>query len=447
MATFVHGIGASENIDSSGEVVSIAGLDISSLPIDGVLNWEHKKDLPAQIVGKILKAKKIFSEQDCEDEHQLYFWQKVLTPYVYILAELMDDYKESAKEVAGMFRYDADRKGKQERNVANFSIEGSKIEKQGNTVLRSIGRKVTITPLPCNKAAIAEIVPSDVKGPKDDIDSLFAKSEDPNKFHTKPGIEIELFKNEAPMEKALNPKDHAGKLGVPAFGMAQPATVKPPVRSGVSPSALKAPSSTLAGPAKSPQRPLLGDKPALPSLTTNPGSELGATKSGKKVFAHAKIHEYHGFSMADHDEAAGFHRMAAEKTKDPKMAQHHLDKMKLHLQAARTAERKDNRFAVGRQQAANRALGKATTAGSALAAPGNREGMAALKKSEYWFERATQAYENWEKKEEFRTFMKNRMPHLALGEIDAIGKTLALKKSIDAEQALATLVEGDENKE
>ena len=52
MSTFIHGIGASENIDTSGEIVSIAGLDISSLDKDGVFNWEHKADQPSQVVGR-----------------------------------------------------------------------------------------------------------------------------------------------------------------------------------------------------------------------------------------------------------------------------------------------------------------------------------------------------------------------------------------------------------
>src|SRR5271157_2733477 len=165
MSTFVHGIGASENIDSSGEIVSIAGLDISTLEYDGVLNWEHKADQPAQVVGKILKARKIFSDADCEDDHQLYFWNKVKVPYLYVMGELMDDYKDSAREVAGQFRYDADRKGKQ-KSTANFSVEGSKISKEGITVARSIARKITITTLECNKAAVAEMVSTDPVKPK-----------------------------------------------------------------------------------------------------------------------------------------------------------------------------------------------------------------------------------------------------------------------------------------
>lgn len=188
MATFIHGIAASENIDTSGERLSIAGMDISSLDKDGVFNWEHKADQPAQVVGKILKAKKIFSEQDCEDDHQLYFWQKCQTPYVYVMGELMDDYKESAREVAGHFRYEADRD--HEASTVNFSIEGGKMEKRGMDVLRSVARKVTITVLACNKATVAEMVTIEKRPKKGDINELF-KTEH---------FEAELF---SPMNKAL----------------------------------------------------------------------------------------------------------------------------------------------------------------------------------------------------------------------------------------------------
>ena len=129
MATYIHGIGASENIDSSGERLSIDGMDISSLDKDGVFTYEHELakvagpdgkpidvsvKIPSQVVGKILKAKKIFSDKDCEDDHQMYFWNKCKTPYLYVMGELFDDYTEAAKDLAGKFRYDADHKDPKE---------------------------------------------------------------------------------------------------------------------------------------------------------------------------------------------------------------------------------------------------------------------------------------------------------------------------------------------
>jgi hypothetical protein len=185
LGTYVDGIGASQNIDSSGEIVDIAGLDISSLEIDGSLNWEHKKDVPDQLVGKILKARKIFSVKDCEDDRQKYYWEKCQVPYLYVLGELFDDYTDSARTVAGLFRYDLDHRGKNAKDIIGFSVEGATISKQGNTIVRSIARKITCTGLPCNKQAVAEMVPSSGKKPKDNLDNI---------FKTENYVEIEVVK-------------------------------------------------------------------------------------------------------------------------------------------------------------------------------------------------------------------------------------------------------------
>lgn len=159
LGTLIHGIAASEHLDSSGERISIRGLDISSLPVDGIFNWEHKNDNSFQIVGKILKAKKIFSKEDCEDEHELYFWEKAQAPYVYVMGELFDGVgHKAAAEVAAMLRYDSEARkaGRPGKNVINFSIEGSKLNKEGQEIQKSLGRKVTITTAACNKVAVAE---------------------------------------------------------------------------------------------------------------------------------------------------------------------------------------------------------------------------------------------------------------------------------------------------
>lgn len=343
MATFVHGIAASENIDSSGERLLMSGLDISTLAIDGVFNWEHKKDFPGQTVGKILKAKKIFSEQDCEDDQQLYFWNKITTPYLYVMGELFDDFQESAQDCAGMFKYDAAKKGKQDTNVVSFSIEGAKIEKQGMDVTRSVARKVTITNLPCNKAADAEMLTDGESENGDDVDSIF-KAE---------VIEISLIKN-------------ADKLGI--VSMKKTLTTKPGI------------------PTASPAAPMGGDK-GLPSKTTNAGQKMGTTSSGKDVFTHAKIHNYNNFSATDHKEAAEMHFKAASSASDHSNASRHRQTMNLHNQALKTAESKEGRFARGKAIATNiedkkfkQSIAKADTLGSSNAAPGQLTGHAALQK-------------------------------------------------------------------
>ncbi|CAM6004811.1 unnamed protein product [Sphagnum balticum] len=58
-------------------------------------------------------------------------------------------------------------------------------------------------------------------------------------------------------------------------------------------------------------------------------------------------------------------------------------------------------------------------------------------KKSKWLARAEEAYKIWEKREQFENFMAKKMPHLTKGEIQAIGQTLALKKSVEAEKELS----------
>lgn len=380
--TFVDGIAASQNIDSSGERIFIAGMDISSLAIDGVFTYEHEAatgpkgekivvKMPQQTVGKILKARKIFGESDCEDDRQKYFWQKCQTPYIYIMGELFDDYTDAAKDLAGKFRYDADHKGQNERTVMNFSIEGVYVKVEGMEVTRSVARKCTITVTPCNKVAGAEMVPAKgASSSKSKFDSLF-KTE---------SIEIELFKTEPKPFALVMPtndmRKHADTLGIEPMSK----NVTPIRKSFTSgPGAPKSPGKAPAGPAA----------PKLAGSTNNAGTHIGNTKSGKAVKSHARIHEYSGFSSQDHQDAAHLHHSAAQAAKTPQMGSHHLDKMKLHLQAGKTAELKENRFnraknavkAKSVSRAANPGLfEKSMDAGSGMAAPGQLNQGAALAK-------------------------------------------------------------------
>lgn len=523
MSTYIQGIGASENLDSSGEVVSIDGLDISSLTIDGVLNWEHKSDAPAQVVGKILKAKKIFSDADCEDENQLKFWEKVKVPYLYIMGELFDDYSDSAREVAAKFRYDADHKNQNERPVMNFSVEGSKISKEGMVVTRSIARKITLTVLPCNKQAIAEMVVANKNS--DEEDELFkTESKEIEVFMPKPDF-WHLLKKE-------DPEKHAAKLGIKPFKKGYP-----PVQYGASNALSGSPPIGGSG--------LLGGA-GLMASEKNPRSTSGSESVKSIEKGPGSI------SGSEHRKAADTHYKASLSAKDPKIAQLHQNKMRQHLHAAEAAEKMQHapsssyrpktsttqKFVdipgPGRGMpksekitkkevsqplmkpykseaqrrwahttAGKKALGgeknvhewdeatkgkklpekvkkndmsKALTAGSALAGPAALVQGAALggkamkpktpvikpqnisrpdkgygaiihknaasevflkkcKKSEM-LQRAETEYANWNKREQFEAFMHSRMPQLTKMEIQVIGQTMLLQKSLKTEKKL-----------
>lgn len=212
-----------------------------------------------------------------------------------------------------------------------------------------------------------------------------------------------------------------------------------------------------------PPHPKASSPAALPARTNNPGSHIGTTSAGHKIFSHARTHEYTGLSSKDHNEAANFHHAAAQAAKDPKMGAHHFNQTKMHMQAAGTAERKESRYSQAKEAISGKprqdpfVIKKALEAGSSLASPGATTQGAALqsesldrsmvnvtesdkkKKKKKWLERAVQEYATWGKREEFRTFMSEKMPHLTKGEIDAIGQTLALKKAMEAEEVLTNL--------
>jgi hypothetical protein len=203
MGMLITGIGASEAIDSSGEILSIEGLDISSLEVSGTLNYDHKNDLPSHTVGKILKAKKIFRESDCENPSQLKFWNQIKVPYLWTLAELFDSVGHTeAMNIAAMLRYDSEAKesGKYTEdtaNLINFSVEGAKLQKEGNIITKSIARKLSITINPCNKIAEAEIYNPEM----DKKQANKPKSTLPSLSLIKNEVSVEIFEDGEPMAK------------------------------------------------------------------------------------------------------------------------------------------------------------------------------------------------------------------------------------------------------
>lgn len=158
----LDGIAASEAIDSSGEVLDIKGLDITSLQDgSGVLNYEHRGDQSegassADIIGAITFAKKIFGPDDCENDRQLGYWNKVQLPFVYIQAELFDsEGHQGAKEAAALIRYYHKRSLP---ILMRYSIEGSTLKRDGNRLKHAIAKRVAATIKPCNRSCISGVL-------------------------------------------------------------------------------------------------------------------------------------------------------------------------------------------------------------------------------------------------------------------------------------------------
>ncbi len=215
--TFIHGIAASEHLDSSGERIKIDGVDITSLTKDGTFNYEHDSKSPSSIVGKIWEAKKILKRADCDNDSQKYFWDKIKMPFIYVAGELFDSVGHaSAADVAAMLRYDQlDVMNKDAKKLINFSIEGSRVEKTGQIITKCIARKVSVTLTPCNKVCEAEELKIDDGAKKESASGEFTFVQDMMSKADEPSCEI--MKGEIPFlyqnteiskaEKKPHPKD------------------------------------------------------------------------------------------------------------------------------------------------------------------------------------------------------------------------------------------------
>lgn len=84
-------IAGSQLRDTQGEMLSVEGADISELEAGkGRLNDNHGKGF-FNAIGRITGAKKIFKKDDCENERQEYYWDKVKAPFIFVKGYLYDD--------------------------------------------------------------------------------------------------------------------------------------------------------------------------------------------------------------------------------------------------------------------------------------------------------------------------------------------------------------------
>lgn len=224
-----------QTIDSSGEILDLKGLDISDF-LDGkaTANFEHNNDNADDVLGWFIYAKKIFSEADCENDRQRMFWDKVKTPFLYGVLELLDDASHpGAIAVAAMLRYF---KKKNEPVKIGMSIEGSTLERDGHILKRTVGRKVAITLRPCNKQCMLDVLPQErtdeliQKMESDHIQSFevdspilekseFVKSSAENSdivklYHITDKAKFKLNQNYSPIDNSISIEDRSGRKGI-----------------------------------------------------------------------------------------------------------------------------------------------------------------------------------------------------------------------------------------
>jgi hypothetical protein len=143
--------------DTQGEMLNVEGADIDELLAGrGRLNDNHGKGF-FNCIGKVTAAKKIFKQDDCENERQRYYWEKVKSPYIYVRGELFDDEDHpNARAAAAILRNihktDCPLKVK-------ASVEGGVLMRgisDASLLARTKIHSVALTFVPANQATLVE---------------------------------------------------------------------------------------------------------------------------------------------------------------------------------------------------------------------------------------------------------------------------------------------------
>lgn len=170
-------IAGSQLRDTQGEMLSVEGADISDLVAGkGRINDNHGKGF-FNSIGRVTYAKKIFKEEDCEDERQRHYWQVVKNPYIYVKAALYDDEDHpNAKAAAAILRniHKSDVPLK-----LKASVEGGVVArgiKDASLLARTKIHSVALTFTPANNATLVEPISLDKSQADDSSDMELIKS-------------------------------------------------------------------------------------------------------------------------------------------------------------------------------------------------------------------------------------------------------------------------------
>ncbi len=143
--------------DTQGEMLNVEGADISELELGkGRLNDNHGKGF-FNCLGKVTAAKKIFKAEDCDDDRQRYYWEKVKSPYIYVKGVLFDDEDHpNAKAAAAILRniHKSDCPLK-----VKASVEGGVVSRgisDPALLARTKIHSVALTFVPANQATLVE---------------------------------------------------------------------------------------------------------------------------------------------------------------------------------------------------------------------------------------------------------------------------------------------------
>jgi len=185
---------SAETPDTTGEILNVRNADISVLQSGkATLNTEHlnPEDMAKDgdndfkgfntIVGRIITAKKVFSEGDCENQYELNAWNDLQVPLIFGYVEFFDgdEAHDNAKAAASLVRM-AHKNGFD--HMIGFSVEGQILKRKGNVLEETVIKKIAATAKPANRAATIQGVIQDSKS--QNSDTVFkAEKEDQNILH------------------------------------------------------------------------------------------------------------------------------------------------------------------------------------------------------------------------------------------------------------------------
>lgn len=142
MSYKIFGIASSEGKDRDGEIIKLDGMDTSNF---NFLKDEHQDNFFATI-GKIVKAKKIFKEKDCNGWREEKCWKQVNKPFLYFEAELFQNHP-NATAAMGVI----DTLTREGIGHIKASIEGGCKDRQDNILKATVAHSVVLTVQPVNK--------------------------------------------------------------------------------------------------------------------------------------------------------------------------------------------------------------------------------------------------------------------------------------------------------
>lgn len=170
-------IAGSQLRDTQGEMLSVEGADISELEAGrGRLNDNHGKGF-FNAIGRITSAKKIFKSEDCEDERQEYYWNKVKAPFIYVKGYLYDDEDHpNARAAAAILRniHKADTPLQ-----LKASVEGGVVSRglsDPSLLARTKIHSVALTFTPANNNTLVEPTSLNKSDIDEEADALLIKS-------------------------------------------------------------------------------------------------------------------------------------------------------------------------------------------------------------------------------------------------------------------------------